>query len=54
MIDGCFTIKEITEKTGLSRQTLYRLEARKKITFKRLTEGGKVYIKLEELEQALK
>jgi len=54
MIDGCYTIKQITEKTGLCRSTIYNLEAKKKIKFRRLIEGGKVYIKLEEIENALK
>lgn len=54
MIDGHYPIKQIMEMTGISRQTIYRLEYKKVITFKRFTEGGKVYIKLEELEKALK
>lgn len=42
------------ELTGYCRQTIYRMEAKKKITFRRFTEGGKVYINLAEIENALK
>jgi excisionase family DNA binding protein len=54
MIAGHFTIKEIIEKTGICRSVIYKLESKKRITFKRLVEGGKVYIKLTEIEEALK
>jgi len=54
MIDGHYTIKEVMEKIKIGRTTIYKLESKGVIKFKRLTEGGRVYIKLEELENALK
>lgn len=54
MIDGHITIKQAVKETGYSRQTIYRMENKGIIKFKRFTEGGRVYIKLEELEKALK
>lgn len=38
----------------ISRSTFYRMEESGVIKFRRLKEGGKIYIKLEELESALK
>lgn len=54
MIAGHYTIQEVMKRTGLSRATIYNLEAKKIITFKRLHDGGRVYISLEQLEKALK
>jgi excisionase family DNA binding protein len=54
MIAGHYPIKKIMEMTGMSRQTIYKLESKGVIKFKRFTEGGKVYINLDELEKALK
>lgn len=54
MIGGHYTIKEVIEKTNIARSTIYKLESKGVIKFKRFTEGGKVYINLVELEKALK
>jgi excisionase family DNA binding protein len=46
------TIKEVGKGFGVSRSYLKSLESKKIINFYRL--GGKVFIKLSEIERALK
>lgn len=55
MIDGCYTLAQLkTMGIKISRSTFYRMEESGVIKFRRLKEGGKIYVKLSELENALK
>lgn len=51
VLEGFATIKVIAKKFSVSRSYLKSLEAKKIINFRRL--GGKIFIKLSEIEKAL-